>query len=100
MKTWPTDYAEVVIGGYQVQVRPLDLLLGISNAIPNWVEPGAKDQAFLRVGKLLTTREYADDVEFQEDVQKLADASAYATLGTVFPEACQWCVDTLNELVP
>ncbi len=96
---WPHDWIIITIGNHQIHAAPHEYLHGLMLTVAQWQDHEARNRALQVLAQLLQDQAL-DPAEYSVRTRALAAATVYASLGLASSDACTWCIDTLEELVP
>ena len=96
---WPHEWTTIDIDGYLIHAAPHEYVHGLLQIVTQWQDEEQKNLAFNYLGQLMVEK-VLEEKAYVERVEGVAVATVYASLGLASPDACQWCIDTLEALVP
>ena len=96
---WPTDWIDIHLGGKTVNGGPDEYITGLFQIVTQWQDAGKRNHAFGLLSQLMQPAQYPSQ-EYRHRTELLAVATLYASIGLSDPPAVDFCIDTLEELVP
>lgn len=96
---WPQDWIIIEIDGHKIHAAPEEYIQGLFQIVTGWQDPNKRNHAFGLLAAILQNKTLPAG-EYEVRTKALAVATVYASVGLASPDACDWCIDTLEPLVP